>query len=113
VTYRAETRRCRWCGRPIEDQPGPGRPPQYCRPSHRQRDYEARLRARELGLSESDLVVARQAIDHLHDQIYIIECAIEDVEKDLVDDDSPEAMRRALAWLLEAARPLRSARLID
>ncbi|HSS09311.1 MAG TPA: hypothetical protein VLL25_05475 [Acidimicrobiales bacterium] len=71
------------------------------------------MRARELGLSESDLVIARQAIDQLHDQIYILECAIEDVERDLVDDDSPDGVRRSLAWLLEAARPLLSARLTD
>ena len=90
-----------------------GRPALYCRPSHRQRDYEARLRARELGLPESDLVVARGAIDQLHDQIYILECAIEDVDRDLAEDQSIDALRRALAWLLEAARPLRSARLID
>jgi hypothetical protein len=112
VTKLGEVRRCRWCGRRVEPRPGPGRPADYCRPSHRQRDYEARQRACELGLSESDLVVARQAIDHLHDQIYILECAIEDVEKDLADDDGPDGLKRALDWLLEAARPLLSARLL-
>lgn len=113
MTKPLETRRCRWCGRPIEPEPRTGRPALYCRPSHRQRDYEARLRARELGLSESELVVARGAIGHLHDQIYVLECAIEDVEKDLVDDDSPDGMKRALEWLLDAARPLRSVRITD
>ena len=97
----------------MEQGPRTGRPALYCRPSHRQRDYEARLRARELGLPESELVVARGAIDQLHDQIYILECAIEDVDRDLAQDQSIDALRRALAWLLEAARPLRSARLID
>jgi hypothetical protein len=58
-------------------------------------------------------VVARGAIGHLHDQIYVLECAIEDVEKDLADDDSPDGMRRALEWLLDAARPLRSVRITD
>jgi hypothetical protein len=113
VTEPDETRRCRWCGRSIEQGSRTGRPALYCRPSHRQRDYEALARARELGLSESELVVARGAIDRLHDQIYILECAIEDVEKDLADDDSIDAVSRALAWLLEAARPLRSTRLTD
>ena len=97
----------------MDQGPRTGRPALYCRPSHRQRDYEARLRARELGLPESELVVARGAIDQLHDQIYILECAIEDVDRDLAEDQSIDALRRALAWLLEAARPLRSARLID
>jgi hypothetical protein len=71
------------------------------------------LRARELGLSESDLIVARAAIDQLHDQIYMLECAVEDVENDLADDDSAEGVKRAVASLLEAARPLLSARLTD
>ena len=97
----------------MEQGPRTGRPALYCRPSHRQRDYEARLRGRELGLSESELIVARGAIDQLHDQIYILECAIEDVERDLAEDQGTDALRRALDWLLDAARPLRSARLTD
>ena len=55
--------------------------------------------------------MARDAIDHLHDQIYLLECAIEDVEKDLADDDSPASVKRALDDLMEAARPLLRARL--
>jgi len=102
----ANPKKCRWCGRAIDLRQGPGRPPEYCRPSHRQRDYEARQRAAELGLSESDLVIARQAIHQLQDRIYMLECAIEDVERDLADDRSPEAVHRALNWLLDAARPL-------
>jgi hypothetical protein len=37
---------------------------------------------------------------------------MEDVQRDLADDDSPEAVRRSLAWLLEAARPLVATRLL-
>jgi hypothetical protein len=36
----------------------------------------------------------------------MLECAIEDVERDLADDRSPAAVHRALNWLLDAARPL-------
>jgi hypothetical protein len=106
VAKSREPRRCRWCGRPFESAPGPGRPAEYCRPSHRQRDYEARSRSIELGLSEAELVVARHAVDELRDQVYVLECAIEDVTRDLAEDDSLDAARRALNWLLEAARPL-------
>jgi len=112
VAKSPEPRRCRWCGRPCELRPGPGRPAEYCRPSHRQRDYEARRRSIELGLSEAELVVARHAVDELRDQVYVLECAIEDVTRDLADDDSPDAARRALDWLLEAARPLVNAGLL-
>jgi hypothetical protein len=84
----------------------------FCRPSHRQRDYEARRRAAELGLSEQDLVVTREALNRLHDQLYVLECAIEDVEADLAADDGPDGLRRCLDWLLENARPLVGARVL-
>jgi len=70
------------------------------------------VRAAELGLAETDLVVARRAIESLQDQIYLLECAIEDVTQDVIDDDSPEAVRKALDWLLDAARPLVAKRLL-
>jgi hypothetical protein len=57
-------------------------------------------------LSETEIVLTRAGINSLHDQIYVLECAISDVEKDLAGDDSPESVRRCLDWLLEAARPL-------
>ena len=36
---------CEWCGRSFTPARRPGPPPRYCRPSHRQRAYEARLKA--------------------------------------------------------------------
>jgi hypothetical protein len=56
--------------------------------------------------------VTRQALDELRDHVYILECAIEDVGRDVADDDSPATVRRALEWLLEAARPLVSTRIL-
>ena len=41
---------------------GAGRPRRYCKTSCRQRDYEARRRAAELGLSEGELVVTREVL---------------------------------------------------
>ena len=98
--------RCRWCGRALDPRPGPGRPARYCRPSHRQRDYEARRRSADLGLSEAELVITRDALRRLQDQVYLLECAIVDVERDLAADDGSEVVRRSLDWLLDAARPL-------
>ena len=77
-------RRCRWCARRFTVEPGPGRPREFCRRSCRQRDYEARRRAAEVGLSEHELVLTRQAMEELRDRLYVLE-----------------------AWLLDAARPLR------
>ena len=97
---------CAWCGKPIDQNEGAGRPRRYCRRSCRQRDFEARKRARELGLAESDLIVARRAMEGLDDLLFVLSCAIEDVECDLGLDPSPEQVSLSLSWLLEAARPL-------
>jgi hypothetical protein len=70
----------------------------------------ARHRAAELELSENELVVARSELDALHDELYVLACAVEDVERDLAGRTSPTAreLHDALRWLLEAAQPLRS-----
>lgn len=107
LTEPTTTRRCRWCKRAFEVVPGPGRPREFCKQSCRQMDYAARRRNAELGLGESELVMARAELDQLRDALYVLEAAVEDVERDLADaDDDPAEVRRALAWVLEAARPL-------
>jgi hypothetical protein len=107
VTKQPEEERCRWCGRGFARADGPGRPAQYCRRSCRQRDYEARRRAQELGLGETELVMARSELDELRDALYVLEAAIEDVDRDLQDaGDDPHELRRSIDWLLQAARPL-------
>ncbi len=61
----------------------------------------------ELGVGEHELVVTRAALDRLRDDLYVLACAIEDVDRDLADaSSSPDALREALDWLLDAARPL-------
>lgn len=105
-------RRCRWCGRPFGVVAGPGRPREYCRRSCRQRDYEARQQSAALGLGDARLVVARAELDALHDRLYELEAAVEDVERDLAAADPPgeQDYREALDWLLAAARPLTTLR---
>jgi hypothetical protein len=99
--------RCRRCGRPIDQRPGPGRPREFCGESCRQIEYQRRRRAAELGLSESELVVTRAELDELRDALYVVEAAVEDVDRDLeASPDDPEEVRRALEWLLQAVRPL-------
>ena len=67
----------------------------------------ARQRAHELELSDGELVIARSALDELHDQLYVLACAVEDTDADLASNPtSSRELRRILDWLLEAARPL-------
>jgi hypothetical protein len=56
------------------------------------------------------LIVARAEIDELHDELYVLACAVDDAEHDLRNaGQRPSAadVREILDWLLEAARPLR------
>ena len=98
-----ETVQCRWCGRSYEPTPGPGRPRQFCRRSCRQRDYESRRRAVELGLGEHELVVTRQELNELQDRLYLLAETVKDVERDLTDDAADDE-RRLLNILLYAAK---------
>jgi hypothetical protein len=93
----------------LPERKGPGRTREFCSARCRQWDWVSRQRARELELSEGELVVARSSLDELHDQLYVLACAVDDVERDLAADTTParDDLRRALDWLLEAARPLR------
>lgn len=85
---------------------GPGRPKQFCKQSCRQADYIARQRNAELGISEAELVVTRAALDDLRDRLYVLEAAVEDVDRDLAASGTKQDVRDALDWLLAAARPL-------
>lgn len=104
----ARRQTCRWCRRPL-DHPEVGRPRQFCKRSCRQRDFEARTKAAAHGLDEHELVIARTQLDQLRDDLYVLQCAVEDVERDLGTGLDERELREAIDWLLTAARPLRTA----
>jgi hypothetical protein len=99
--------KCRWCSRPLPPPAATGRPRKYCRPVCRQRDFESRQRAADVGLTETELVLTRRELEALHDQLYVLEAAVEDVERDLgTGSPSKQDYADAVAWLLQAAKPL-------
>jgi hypothetical protein len=104
-----EPSRCRWCRRVLPERAATGRPRVYCRQACRQWDWVARQRARELQIGEDELVVARAELDALYDDLFVLGCAVDDVKRDLDDLAGADAreLRDALAWVLDAARPLR------
>jgi hypothetical protein len=88
-----------------------GRPRRYCKRSCRQRDFEARERARAHGLDEADLIVTREALEQLRDQLYVVQCAVEDVRRDIGSSARPtlHEYEEAMAWLLDSLAPLLAA----
>lgn len=110
---RGEGARCRWCRRRLPERRGPGRPREFCGGSCRQQDYLRRQRAADAGLAEHELVVTRSELDDLHDRLYVLEAAVEDVDRDLAGASTVRDYQEALAWLLDAARPLLRSRLGD
>ena len=99
---------CQWCRAPIQLHAGAGRPRRFCCQACRQWDWVARQRAAELQLNEDELVIARKELDILRDQVYVLKCAIADVEADLDPSVDPTSrdFKAALKWLLLAAKPL-------
>jgi hypothetical protein len=93
--------RCAWCGTRFKGNEGPGRPRLYCRRSCRQRDYEARLRAAELGVGERELVVTRQQLEEIRDRVFVLSCAIQDWDQAEASD-----RRRTLNEVIAAAREI-------
>ncbi len=101
--------RCRWCRRVLPIQ-RIGRPRVFCSQACRQWDWVGRQRARELQLNENELIVTKAELDRLHDDLYVLACAVDDVERDLAvagKGPAPREVREMLSWLLEAARPIR------
>lgn len=102
-----EALRCRYCRRVMPERTGPGRPKEFCSQACRQWDWVGRQRARELQISEDELIVARSELDALYDELYVLSCAVADTERDLNDKKATAtSLREALDWLMDAARPL-------
>lgn len=102
-----ESWHCRSCSRVIEQKPR-GRPKEFCSGRCRQAHWVASRRAVELSLAEGELIVAKEELESLHDDLYVLACAVDDTERDLAEPAiSPQDLRRILDWLLAAARPLR------
>jgi hypothetical protein len=90
----------------VPDPGGPGRPPEYCRRSHRQRAYEARRLAARHRLGSEDVLVSRSTWEAIRDAVYRVEAALEDVDHDLAGADDVD--HREVLWhLYRSAADLR------
>ena len=83
MTQQTRTKRCEWCGAEFAVGGRTGRPPKYCRRSHRQRHYEAKRLGSGRGLSSGEVLLAIHDYERLRDAVYVLEAAMEDVATDL------------------------------
>ncbi len=102
MTTSPELDRCSWCHRPLAQRPGAGRPRLFCSRSHRQRAYEARRRADDLRVPPDQCIVATADLRTLHDRLYRLEAAVEDVRGDLGSPDGTDDFRQAYEHLMDA-----------
>ena len=109
VTVTERVHHCVWCGGAFPAPVGPGRPRRYCRPSHRQRAYEARREADRRGLRFDEVIVSHATWELLSDSLYRLESAAEDVAVDLVAGRTTKRdYVEALAHLSSAVRDLKN-----
>ena len=102
--------RCQWCRKVIRVTKPVGRPRKFCSQACRQWDWVASQRAKASNLGVDELIVGRAELDGLRDDLYVLACAVDDVERDLASTKGKPTvadLREHLDWLLEAARPLR------
>lgn len=55
--------------------------------------------------------MAKAELDALHDELYVLQCAVVDTQQDLRQAMTADEALEALRWLLDAALPLASRRL--
>lgn len=98
---------CDWCGVAIPAETGVGRPRRYCRPSHRQRAYEARRTAQRRGIAPDEVLVSRSVWESLRDALFRLQSAAEDVAIDTAGVRATKSEYiEAVAHLTEAVRQL-------
>ena len=73
-----------------------GRPRRYCRRSHRQRAYEARVLAERLGLDPGDALMPADLVRRAREALRGLSRAIRDVERGLRAGDGYEGAFRHL-----------------
>lgn len=70
---------------------GRGRPRRYCRPSHRQRAYEARRAAQRRGLGPDEVLLTRHSWLALRDALAHLQDVGGRVAKDIAAGELPQA----------------------
>jgi hypothetical protein len=98
----AEPRRCGWCRQVLPEQGSVGRPRQYCGQPCRQRAYEQRSATAKAGLPADVVLVTRAELDGLQDRLFMLRCALEDVQTLLTERPTKAELERSLGEVLRS-----------
>ena len=110
VEVQGKESRCRWCRHALPLKDGPGRRKEFCSQRCRQWDWVSRQRATELELADNELVMTREELDSLKDQIYVLHCALADAGNDLSKHrHNMDSIREILDCVMDADEPVSSA----
>lgn len=58
------------------------------------------------GLDEAELIITRAELEDLRDELFVLQCAVQDVQKDLAASKTLVAYKDAVGWLIDSAGPL-------
>ncbi len=103
------TARCRHCRRVFVIQ-RVGRPRLFCSQACRQSAWVSRRRAGRAQLDDGEVIITTAELDGLHDELFVLACAVDDAERDIADAGpkaTSRALREILDGLLDGARPIR------
>ncbi len=94
---------CAWCGREVAPNPT-GRARKYCAQACRQRAYEQRHKLEQVGLPEDAILLSPKHVSQLHDRLFALRCAAEDVSMALEDGEDPETLSQLVNEMLVLAK---------
>ena len=81
----------------------------FCSQACRQWDWVGRQRARELQLNEDELIITKAELDQLHDELFVLACAVDDVERDRsTAGTTPTAKERRASIMFGATKKLKT-----
>lgn len=101
---------CVWCGKPITLNTGRGRKRKYCSSSCKQRAYEQRQLLAGTEVDVESVILSKQRVAEIRDQLYALRCAAEDVRTAACEGAGPEELRPLCDELVDLAAQLEKLR---
>lgn len=101
---------CAWCGKPIVLSEGRGRKRKYCSSSCKQRAYEQRQLLAGTEVDAESVILSKQRVAEIRDQLYALRCAAEDVCTAASEGAGPEELRPLCDELVDLATQLEKLR---